>query len=267
MSLRGAYTTASPSASPAQEYAPTLGDGFPHSTLSSPSRIVDRKHREQLSSYKKARWSTLQNVWAAGRRLAGVLEETSDDAGHRTNKRWGYIGIAFGRRKVRRWAMYFFLTALLYCILIKLFSADGTWDEALSAHRAARSHESHLRAKRTSRAPLPRGVMLRASRDHPIEGGLLRVDLNSKVHPVYQLIRDARDAWDDKIDRQSRTLKDAVHEYRRRYGRQPPKGFDKWWMFVVCVPPSPTTADLHDSLTSFQREQGAAPRRVRPDQP
>ncbi|GFZ52429.1 hypothetical protein JCM24511_10202 [Saitozyma sp. JCM 24511] len=57
--------------------------------------------------------------------------------------------------------------------------------------------------------------------------------MNSKIHPVYQLIRDARQAWDDKLDRQSRSLLEAVKEYRRRYGRAPPKGFDRWWKYVV----------------------------------
>jgi hypothetical protein len=33
--------------------------------------------------------------------------------------------------------------------------------------------------------------------------------------------------------RQSRTLVQASKEYRRRYGREPPKGFDKWWKFCV----------------------------------
>lgn len=30
---------------------------------------------------------------------------------------------------------------------------------------------------------------------------------------------------------QSKTLPQAVTEYTRRYGRQPPKGFDQWWQF------------------------------------
>ncbi|TRM55759.1 hypothetical protein BD626DRAFT_522889 [Schizophyllum amplum] len=40
------------------------------------------------------------------------------------------------------------------------------------------------------------------------------------------LIADARALW-AQIARQSRTLEDAAAEYRRRYGRNPPKGFDK----------------------------------------
>ena len=31
------------------------------------------------------------------------------------------------------------------------------------------------------------------------------------------------------LERQSKTHEDAVKEYKRRYGRKPPKGFDHWW--------------------------------------
>lgn len=53
-------------------------------------------------------------------------------------------------------------------------------------------------------------------------------------HPVYDLIARAEKDWDAKQKRTSRTLPEAVTEYKRRYGRHPPKGFDKW-----CVQPFP----------------------------
>ncbi|EIN06948.1 hypothetical protein PUNSTDRAFT_104368 [Punctularia strigosozonata HHB-11173 SS5] len=34
------------------------------------------------------------------------------------------------------------------------------------------------------------------------------------------------------LKRQSRSLQEAVLEYKRRYGRLPPKGFDHWWDYV-----------------------------------
>ncbi|KAI0265424.1 hypothetical protein BC834DRAFT_825063 [Gloeopeniophorella convolvens] len=34
------------------------------------------------------------------------------------------------------------------------------------------------------------------------------------------------------LSRQSRSLRAAATEYKRRYGRNPPKGFDAWWQFV-----------------------------------
>ena len=47
-------------------------------------------------------------------------------------------------------------------------------------------------------------------------------------HPIYELIERATEEWEGKLERQSKTLPEAVREYRRRYGRAPPKGFDKW---------------------------------------
>ena len=38
--------------------------------------------------------------------------------------------------------------------------------------------------------------------------------------------------WEDLLNRQSTTLEGAVKEYKRRYKRNPPAGFDKWWEFV-----------------------------------
>lgn len=75
-------------------------------------------------------------------------------------------------------------------------------------------------------------------------------------HPIAILMREAEDKWKKMVDRQSRTLGEAVEEYRRRYGRSPPRGFDKWCAFsplfsskltpvaqvVLCFPPSCTSA-------------------------
>jgi hypothetical protein len=42
----------------------------------------------------------------------------------------------------------------------------------------------------------------------------------------------AEDNFRDLLSRQSRTLSAAVREYKRRYHRDPPKGFDDWWRFA-----------------------------------
>ena len=43
---------------------------------------------------------------------------------------------------------------------------------------------------------------------------------------------DAEKNFKKLLSRQSTTLKKAVAEYNRRYGRNPPKGFDQWWDFA-----------------------------------
>ncbi|KAF9043640.1 hypothetical protein BDZ89DRAFT_1059561 [Hymenopellis radicata] len=51
-------------------------------------------------------------------------------------------------------------------------------------------------------------------------------------HPIPQLIEDAEAQFRAKLERQSTTLKAATAEYKRRYKRSPPKGFDQWWEFA-----------------------------------
>ncbi|KAF9078042.1 hypothetical protein BDP27DRAFT_1310663 [Rhodocollybia butyracea] len=61
--------------------------------------------------------------------------------------------------------------------------------------------------------------------------GLLAVNPKGQ-HPIYDLIEKSEAAWQAKLQKASRSLPEAVVEYKRRYGRAPPKGFDKWWEFV-----------------------------------
>ena len=73
-----------------------------------------------------------------------------------------------------------------------------------------------------SRTPLPLG------RHKFRSDGLLEVNQDG-AHPIYELISRAEEEWEAKLERASKTLDEAVAEYRRRYGRAPPKGFDIWY--------------------------------------
>jgi len=57
--------------------------------------------------------------------------------------------------------------------------------------------------------------------------GLLELNPNGP-HPIFELVERAERAWADRQARASKTMPEAVKEYRRRYGRNPPKGFDLW---------------------------------------
>jgi hypothetical protein len=83
-----------------------------------------------------------------------------------------------------------------------------------------------------------------ATKPKPAPGG---------AHPVQHLITDAEREFEAVKARQSRTLHDAVAEYRRRYGLSPPPHFDKWWSFaksrnVQLVDEFDT---IHELLTPF----------------
>ncbi|KIJ64914.1 glycosyltransferase family 90 protein [Hydnomerulius pinastri MD-312] len=43
---------------------------------------------------------------------------------------------------------------------------------------------------------------------------------------------EAEDKFRKLLEKQSKTLPEAVAEYKRRYGRDPPRGFDDWWQFA-----------------------------------
>ncbi|KAL1749086.1 glycosyltransferase family 90 protein [Schizophyllum fasciatum] len=64
-----------------------------------------------------------------------------------------------------------------------------------------------------------------------LPNGLLHVNPDGP-HPIYELISRADAAWESKLARASTTLEQAVREYRRRYHRLPPKGFDAWWQYA-----------------------------------
>lgn len=60
-----------------------------------------------------------------------------------------------------------------------------------------------------------------------LPNGLLQVNQDAP-HPIYELMEQAEKDWNRKLGRASATLEQAVREYRRRYHRYPPKGFDLW---------------------------------------
>ena len=57
--------------------------------------------------------------------------------------------------------------------------------------------------------------------------------VDGELHPIPQLFEAAREAWNAKVARQSKTLAEAVETYRQRYNRNPPKGFDIWYNFAA----------------------------------
>lgn len=55
----------------------------------------------------------------------------------------------------------------------------------------------------------------------------------TQQHPVSQLINTGQREFDELQRKQSKSLKQAVKEYRRRYGMHPPPHFDKWYEFAT----------------------------------
>ncbi|GAA5960086.1 hypothetical protein JCM21900_003431 [Sporobolomyces salmonicolor] len=53
-----------------------------------------------------------------------------------------------------------------------------------------------------------------------------------EAHPIHTLIKEAKLLWKQKNERQSKTYDEADEEYRRRYGREPPDGFETWYYWA-----------------------------------
>ncbi|PYH43246.1 uncharacterized protein BP01DRAFT_375623 [Aspergillus saccharolyticus JOP 1030-1] len=72
----------------------------------------------------------------------------------------------------------------------------------------------------------------------PLNEQLLQQSTYHKVstpagkHPIAALSENASQEFDQVRTRQSKTLSQAVKEYRRRYGMHPPPHFDKWFQFA-----------------------------------
>jgi len=71
------------------------------------------------------------------------------------------------------------------------------------------------------------------SQPWPLTGSLPSNTPSAVVeHPIPKLMADAETSFRQLLSKQSQTLKAAVNEYKKRYKRDPPKGFDQWWAFV-----------------------------------
>ena len=63
--------------------------------------------------------------------------------------------------------------------------------------------------------------------------GMLKSPRVTITHPIPKLMADAEVKYRRLLDRQSRSFRGAVAEYRRRYKHDPPKGFDDWYAFAM----------------------------------
>ncbi len=58
------------------------------------------------------------------------------------------------------------------------------------------------------------------------------MQLDNTVHPMDALMKQAKERWNAKLDRQSKTVSEAVVEYKRRYHIDPPEGDADWFSFA-----------------------------------
>lgn len=96
------------------------------------------------------------------------------------------------------------------------------------SHRAAKGHDDLQKTSRNSFKKVNWDDYKQAARAHRYNpNGLLEVNPEGQ-HPIFDLIERSEAAWQAKLKKASQNLHDAVVEYKKRYGREPPLGFDQW---------------------------------------
>ncbi|KAK0387640.1 hypothetical protein NLU13_3885 [Sarocladium strictum] len=87
---------------------------------------------------------------------------------------------------------------------------------------------------------------------------------SGRLHPVESLILDAKTDFESLLNKQSKTFGAACSEYRRRYGIDPPPGFEAWYEFAVSHQ-SPIIDDfdtIHASVSPFWKLDGQSVARL-----
>jgi hypothetical protein len=129
----------------------------------------------------------------------------------------------------------------------------GAIAEVVVTYETTPSDKSKSKSKSKSKYKSntkPVAPVLKARSDQHIyhPNGLVEVNPEGQ-HPIYDLLDRSKDTWQKKLDGASKTLEQAVDEYRRRYHRAPPRGFDRWWKYVrkhdVQLP------DEYDQIVSY----------------
>lgn len=81
-------------------------------------------------------------------------------------------------------------------------------------------------------------------------------------HPIEVLVEDARRKHTHIIESQSKSLKQAIANYKERYNREPPPGFDDWYHYAVNN--NATIIDEYDSVMAmFEPYWGITARELR----
>lgn len=70
--------------------------------------------------------------------------------------------------------------------------------------------------------------------------------VGGEKHPIERLVEQAKANHAHMVSRQSKTLGEAVTEYKRRYSREPPPGFENWYQAAIDA--NATIIDEYDTV-------------------
>ena len=102
---------------------------------------------------------------------------------------------------------------------------------------------------------------------HPVAHAQLGVygslgPTSGQKHPIEILVQDARQQFTHMVNSQSKSLGEAIANYKKRYSREPPPGFDDWYHVAVRL--NTTIIDNYDSvMATFEPYWGMSAREIR----
>ncbi|KAG8954787.1 capsule-associated protein CAP1 [Tulasnella sp. 419] len=145
------------------------------------------------------------------RREKLIIDEEDDPKGRsRRRRRHRYSGSIMSAIVFSPRTRFFIVVTTLFIGTLYIFSSRPNRHGATGTHRVGHSG-SNLKRLWSWHKPK---------------------DIEVIEHPIPKLMHDAQVKFKALMTRQSKTLKQASAEYRRRYKRDPPKGFDDWWKFA-----------------------------------
>ena len=81
-------------------------------------------------------------------------------------------------------------------------------------------------------------------------------------HPIEVLVDDASQKYSRMLANQSKSLEQAIANYKKRYHREPPPGFDDWYRLAVEL--NATIIDEYDTvMAAFEPYWGISARELR----
>ena len=137
------------------------------------------------------------------------------------------------RRGAVRWSLL-----IVLCLLVYLHHSGYTESVRHSYHEKPATYLT-LPPKSWLLPAMPTRIIQQPEIDLTRRDGRIMVHsstsnatVRGRKHPIPLLMREARKKWETLLRKQSRTFAQAVAEYQRRYGRKPPKGFDRWYAWA-----------------------------------
>lgn len=98
------------------------------------------------------------------------------------------------------------------------------------------------------------------NKDHDVFGSI--GPTTGQKHPIEILVKDARRRYTHMVENQSKSLTEAIANYKKRYRREPPPGFEDWYHVAVRL--NATIIDNYDSvMASFEPYWSISARELR----